>query len=140
VELKDFVKQALTEIVLAVREAAKEANTQPDGAVISPRLAGGDVGNKTLQVAHEDGLGAAFPVEFDLAVTVTEAAELKAGMGGKAGIISMLTVKGDASGTTADTRTAVQRIKFTVPVKYPQKSQSRSNRSGRAATDYDPFS
>jgi hypothetical protein len=117
VELKDFVKRALVEIVGAIREAHAEV-VDSDGALVAPKLVN-PISGITAPIAHEDGAGMANLVEFDLSVTVSEGQEAKHGASGKITIAAIIKAGGSTSEANTEARTAVQRLKFTVPVRYP---------------------
>lgn len=123
-DLKDFVKQALTEIVAAVHEARAATLDVDGGAKIAPRLSTHAAGASGIEVAQEDGGGRAFLVDFDLSVAATEGNEVKAGAGGKVQIMTIFSTKADASGTINDQRVTTQRIKFSVPIRYPQTAEA----------------
>jgi hypothetical protein len=122
-DLKDFVRESLLEIVAAVQEAQSQTPSGDGGARVAPRLTY-QQGIAALLVDNEDGGGQAFVVEFDLSVVVTEATEMKAGGGAKVGIVPVFSAKADASGTANEKRAATQRIRFSVPVRYPQTEKA----------------
>jgi len=92
-ELKDFVSQTITSIIEGVREAQASAQ---DGAYVNPVMA-------------------ARPIEFDVAVTVTETTEKKGG----GGIAVAGFIKAEGGGLTSSANSSVSRIKFHVPVTLP---------------------
>ena len=121
-ELREFVKVALRDIVGAVREAREESMAAGEPALISPRVDHVS-GGHSVSVALVDGGGTGFLVEFDLAVTAVETAAMGAGV--SAGIsVLPFTAKGKADGSTSNQQTNTQRIKFAVPVRYPQTQKS----------------
>jgi hypothetical protein len=126
-DLKDFVKAALRDIVGAVAEAREEAKITGQPPVISPRLDSRSEG-PGLSVSLHDGGGVAFLVDFDLAVTVVEGATLGAGVSAGISIVPF-SVKGKADGSTSSQQTNTQRIKFSVPVRYPQTGKMISQPS-----------
>jgi hypothetical protein len=128
-ELKDFVKAALTDIVQAIREARTETEEAGNDALIAPRMRSNS--DKVLLVAEEDGYGVAFPVEFDLSLTVSEANSANHGMKGKLSIANVVSVGGSTGDTTADTKTVVQKLRFTVPVRYPNGAPEKRQQAQR---------
>lgn len=111
-ELKDFVGQALAEIVQGVLDAQK--NLGANGKYINPELS-------TQQGTHEKyGKLVSIQgqlvqtVEFDVAVTATEGTGTKGGIGVVAGVFAL----GSQGQSSAET-SAVSRIKFVVPVTLP---------------------
>jgi len=77
-------------------------------------------------------------IEFDVAVTVTEGAERKGGIGVAAGIFAI-----GGQGKTETQSGTVSRIKFSVPVMLPSgknlRPRNRDRLPERAETDFDPF-
>lgn len=67
-EIKDFVKTSILQIIEGLEEATKELNTRQTRAVINPSLSHANHSN-------------AKDVEFDIAVTATESKEGQAGAG-----------------------------------------------------------
>ncbi len=100
-ELKDFVKQTLLEIIQDVKEAKAEAGKQDvyDDYIVSP----------------SKSMAERFPIEFDVAVTTAEEEGQEGGAGIK--VIGLFKVGGELSSNSATTQTS--RIKFQVPVVYP---------------------
>ena len=108
-ELKDFIKAAITDITDAVSELQNELT---NGAIINPPLERGDL-LKTIETTD----GALRPIEqlnFDVAVTVGETS----GVDGhaKAGI-SIFGAKVGA--TTSAKMENASRISFSIPVVLP---------------------
>src|SRR4051794_13192405 len=103
-ELKDFVRQALADLMIAVREAAAETNGTPEQGRISPRIAAYKDGTSSLPVIGEDGGGSAFLVEFDLSVVVTDADQTKASGGAKLNIANVFTMGGNGETMAGDAR------------------------------------
>lgn len=129
-ELKDFVKRALVEVVQAIREAGSEIGTE-DGALVAPILNHVPSG-AAFPVFSDQGGGLAYPIEFDLSVTVSEGLEAKHGASGKLTIASVLTAGGSMSEANTEAKTAVQRIKFMVPVRYPNGHRAPHKRAESA--------
>jgi hypothetical protein len=100
-DLETFIAETLRQIVKGVRTAQEHDDCK--GAFINPSPSPGQ-GHRLVK-----------PIEFDVALTVTEGSE-KQGKGG-IGIASVLGIGGQASSTTAST--SVSRIKFEVPVILP---------------------
>ncbi len=112
-QLEEFVAESLSQVMRGVKaamDAAKET-----GAQINPKLlprdskgGGGPLtgfGGEPLMVER---------VEFDVAVTVREGTESKAGIGVVSGIFGA-----GAKGSSAAESGSVTRIKFTVPLVWP---------------------
>jgi hypothetical protein len=112
VELKDFVKNTLVQIVDGVLEAEKELSQK--GATVNP--IGGyfdqaQLGGRTW--SFKDGITES--VEFDVALTNSEKEGTAAGIGVLLGSINL-----GAKGSSEDTVTSVTRIKFSIPVLLPK--------------------
>lgn len=107
-ELKEFIKTAITDITDAVRELQDELD---NGAIVNPTLPNSIV-SKTLIVSDE-----VKPIEqlsFDVAVTASE----ESGIDGqaKAGI----SIFGAKIGSATSSKTEnVSRISFVIPVVFP---------------------
>jgi hypothetical protein len=111
-ELKEFIKETLVEILNGVSEAQAELTTIE--AEINPRRKfGKEERERTSMSEHHCPV---YDVDFDIAVTVTEGQEAKARIAVFTGIFG--------SGVGADIKSAnvsQNRIKFRVPISYPQK-------------------
>ncbi len=122
-ELSEFVEKSLNQIIDGVINAQKYA--QEKGASVNPF--GLDWkqevrGQNLIVNTRIDQEFELIPqmIDFDVAVTVTEGGETKAGIGVFAGAIGI--------GTQAkidDTNTKVSRIKFTIPVTFPPQKIKR---------------
>ncbi|WP_193166255.1 hypothetical protein [Microbulbifer hainanensis] len=111
-ELKEFVKNTLVQIVDGVIEAERELDQK--GATVNP--VGGyfdqkQVGGRTW--SFEDGI--AEVVDFDVALTSSEKEGTTAGIGVLLGSINL-----GAKGMSEEALSSVTRIKFSVPVLLPK--------------------
>ncbi|WP_372645606.1 hypothetical protein [Ancylomarina sp.] len=101
-ELKDFVKTALTEVMAGVKEA--QQSVCKSGAIINPNMGkaygAGDISMKNQQL-----------IELKVAVTATD--ESKAGAG--IHVASLFKVGGDIK----EINSSVSTISFNVPVIFP---------------------
>jgi hypothetical protein len=105
-DLQEFVNSSLQQIAAGV--AAAQAT---DGR-IAPAIRGGEDDPKILRTFHNsEGV---FLVEFDVAVTVSEASEK--GVGGGITVLSVAAAKGDVKRSLANS--SVSRVKFSVPITY----------------------
>ena len=95
-KLDEFIADTLAQIVSGVTQAQKAC--EGSNAVIADRS-----GSITTS-----------KVEFDVALTVESGKQTKGGIGVVTGIVSL-----GSSGQSANTETAVNRIKFSVPVILP---------------------
>ena len=107
-ELKEFIKTAITDITEAVSELQSELN---NGAIVNPTLPN-PIALKTLTVDNEIR-----PIEqlaFDVAVTATEAS----GIDGSAKV--GISIFGAKIGTESSAKTEnVSRLTFSVPIVFP---------------------
>lgn len=112
-ELKDFVGQALVEIVEGV--TAAQSKLGESGVHVNPRLSTqqGTLESKGKLVSTYGRLVQL--VEFDVAVTVNEATGTKGGIGIVGGIINLGT-----QGQSSESNSALSRIKFSVPMSLPE--------------------
>jgi len=110
-ELKDFVKATITQIIDGVVEAQKYAK-QHGGRVaplhISKLGLDGKVHETTLRTEKET------PIEFDVAVTTSDGTQTKGGIGITVGAISL-----GSAGQSKKDNELVSRIKFSIPVVLP---------------------
>ena len=107
-ELKDFIKTAITDITEAVSELQEELK---NGTIVNPSLTQGEHG-KSLVVDNEVRMMER--LNFDIAVTATEATGLNANA--KAGI----SVFGAKVGAENNERTEnVSRLTFSLPLVLP---------------------
>ena len=115
-ELKEFVKAALTDIVEAVKETQEAVR---DYATIAPLVV---EGKRTDCVLMEKGVARISNVDFDVAVT-TESSE-QTGGSGKTGIqvAGLFSIGGEAKLGTEEKTQNLSRIKFSIPVLLPHSA------------------
>ncbi len=107
-ELKEFIKTAITDITEAVSELQSELS---NGAIVNPTLPN-PIALKTLTV--DDEIRQIEQLAFDIAVTVAEASGIDGSA--KAGI----SIFGAKIGTESSARTEnVSRLTFSVPIVFP---------------------
>ena len=117
IELKDFVAETLREIidgVISVQEYAKgkEATVMPGGiyGLTSSDLRGsGILGTGTNYVNT---------IDFDIAVTASESAKSKGGIG-----VFISVVGAGVQGQDEASNSTVSRIKFTIPISLPRQKE-----------------
>ena len=114
-ELQEFITESLTQIMAGVAAAAEAAKEH--GALINPRMTH-EGGDKRALVMTGSGPSFAETVHFDIAVTVTEGTESKAGIGIFAGAVGL-----GAKGATAAETSSVSRLKFNVPIAFPMATE-----------------
>ena len=105
-ELKDFIKGTLAELIDAVIESQEYVKGK--GAEINPyeygKVERTKTGNDTL----------IYKVDFDIAVTVTDSSGAKGGIG-----VFVAGLGIGTKGETAESNIAQNRIKFQIPVSFP---------------------
>ena len=107
-ELKDFIKAAITDITEAISELQSELD---NGAVINPTIGRGEYGKA---VFVDQGIAPIEHLNFDVAVTASEHSGIDGSA--KAGI----NIFGAKVGTESGARTEnVSRLTFSVPIVYP---------------------
>jgi hypothetical protein len=119
-ELKDFIKETLCDIIRGLREAQEVEGV---GSFISPRGAGG--GRQQPARAHfpenrgvsqsSDGQITTTVIEFDLAVAA-ESSQTESGKGE----LKVAVLNAGIEGETTNKNAAANRVKFAIPVALPQ--------------------
>ena len=112
-QLRDFIAESLKQIIDGINEA--KIHAEANGARVNPVLQwpGRDSGFRT-----EGNSGAPVePIEFDVAVTVTEGTQTKGGIGVFTGIVGM-----GSQGQSDSMNSSISRIKFMVPVVLPSSA------------------
>ena len=117
-DLKEFVGQALTEIVQGVLNA--QSALGKNGKCINPQLSTqqGSLEELGKLVSIQGQLVQA--IEFDVAVTATKGKGTKGGIGVVAGVLAL-----GSQGQSNSENSSVTRIKFTVPVSLPYGDKLR---------------
>jgi len=105
-ELKDFVKETLTQIMSGIIEAQNSDIIKESKSAIVPS---GQF-SKDIDVRNKE-------ISFDVAVTTDKSTGTKGGIGIFVGPVGI-----GSQGQTDKSNTNVSRIKFTVPVYYPFQS------------------
>ncbi|MBN2024019.1 MAG: hypothetical protein JW809_14640 [Pirellulales bacterium] len=107
-DLETFVAESLRQIITGIQAAQQSPDCQE--ARINPATLKNKKARREVYLQETPRL-----IEFDVALTVTEDKEKKAGVGVIAGAFG---VGGQAQSTTSNT--SVSRVKFSVPVVFPQ--------------------
>lgn len=136
-DLSEFVKQSLTQIVKGVKESQDEIRNQ--GGYANPAVLTSAHGKESATHfgSVSDGQNVLL-VDFDVAVTVTGAVE--GGVGGKLSVASFFKVEAGTKGATASESTS--RIRFKVPLALPvdlvtkQKLDSEIAAQNRAISEF----
>ena len=117
IELKQFIDQVLVDIVGAIQET--NSKLAGSGAVVAPALRHGD------QLPNDVGASPHVErVEFDIAVTAASSSFSEAKV--SAGVaVNVVSCKLGSNGKEEQQRSSVSRVKFSVPVLFPQNSFER---------------
>lgn len=110
-ELKEFIKTAITDITEAVSELQEELD---NGAIVSPSLPN-PISNGTIKDPDNDKVNRRISqIDFDVAITVGDTATKEAG--GKLGIQILSAKIGGESQTHTEN---MSRLSFSIPVVLP---------------------
>ena len=104
-ELDEFIEETLKQIIKGINGARKNV----DGGEINPDISGDAFKDTSCGDGHT-----IWPVDFDVAVTVNETSNIEG-----QSKISVLGVGVGASASGQSVSSTVTRIKFRVPVRYP---------------------
>lgn len=114
-ELEEYIKKTLLQIVKGVKDAQDEAAQY--GAVINPRIISSP---EKAQIAGK--YRSVESVDFEVGLTITDTDSNKKGIGVALGYIKAdFGVNGDKS------ESAINKIKFSVPIAYPVDASDASN-------------
>ena len=131
-DLRTFISQSLQEIIVGVRSAQEYLVQHPTGAKVNPR---------GITALKKDSKGTTQPfdmqtklpvhqVEFDVAVTVAQASEGKAG-GGL--LVAGLGIGGQKASSSESS--SVSRIRFSVPIVWPDPQSAAASDEPNSAED-----
>ena len=116
-ELKDFIREALSQIVQGVKEAQDAATTT--GGEVSPRFSNRQQSTQQeLKLLKSEKGGIIQNVEFDVAVTASEGTGTRGGIGVFVGAFAL-----GSQGQSQSQNSSLSRIKFIVPVTLPTPQQ-----------------
>jgi len=116
-ELGEFVKESIKQLIDGIVEAqeyaaTKKAAINPLGLIRTEKR-GFIVGTSEENPIPQE-------IDFDIAVSVTEGGEIKAGVGVFAGALGLGT-----QAKNQDSNTVANRIKFSVPIMFPRQEMPR---------------
>ncbi|CAN5464959.1 hypothetical protein BH10PSE19_BH10PSE19_11160 [soil metagenome] len=112
-ELKDFIKTVLIDLITGVDEAKTELSDQNGSLICAPL----GPAYRTEFDMHIDAMGRYYQkVEFDVAVTASDESTMQGKAQGKAGLIKVLSISADIDGSLKYNNSMVSRVKFHVPV------------------------
>lgn len=112
-DVEQFVAETLKQICRGVASAQSEVADTGKG-VISPSVVQADIATAFRALTHPKTHTPIKEVEFDLAVTVTEAS----GSEGKLSL-SVFPIKAGIGGESSKAMESVSRVKFVVPIALP---------------------
>lgn len=112
-ELREFIKTALVDIVSAVRETQEEVK---DYATIAPLLSGG---SNTSAVMMAEGIAHVSNIDFDVAVTTETKENAETGIEAGIKVASIFKLGADSKDVATETSQNISRIRFTIPVLLP---------------------
>ncbi|UAB85717.1 hypothetical protein INR75_06805 [Zunongwangia sp. SCSIO 43204] len=112
-ELKEFIKEVLTEVIAGVSEAQEEIKKSGSTAIINAtqNSAMGTKSSTKIVLNKRE----VCPIEIDVAVSVGDTTDTK--KKGGINVIKMLEAGGEKNMQTVSSTTS--RIKFSIPVVYP---------------------
>ncbi len=122
-ELKEFVSKALKEIL----DGVQEARGTPDGDGICPDYDSFKAEGDMLYSASNNRI--AFPIRFDVAITVSESSSKEGGAS-----LKVWSVGAGGKAGAENSSVSVSRISFMVPIAFPritdkQKLVARTNKT-----------
>ncbi|HAY3545068.1 TPA: hypothetical protein JRX92_003467 [Elizabethkingia anophelis] len=117
-ELKEFIKEVLTEIVSGIEEAKEELNSK--GAIVNPSLIKTDANGMYIQDIQGDRR--VQEIHFEIMVNTEEGSTGKAGIGILSGAFNL-----GASASSNDKVNKGNLIKFSVPISLPCTELKRNN-------------
>lgn len=115
-ELKEFIKTALTDIVTAVKETQESVQ---DFATIAPITR---EGNNVTHVKTPHGYAEISNIDFDVAVTTETTEGTANGIKGGITVAGVFNIGGNGKEETAEKFQNVSRMKFTISVLLPHAS------------------
>jgi hypothetical protein len=117
-ELRDFVRSTITELISAVKDAQVTAAEQ--GARINPHLSAWDLKEGKLGTFYMMDDGSIFTrIDFDIALTHTGSTQTKGGVGVALGVVGL-----GSSGQSASGKTALSRIQFSLGLVLPVQKKA----------------
>lgn len=115
-ELKEFIKTALADIVLAVRETQEEVK---EYATIAPLVTKGE---KESAILMKDGVAHVSDIDFDVAVTTETKENTENGLKAGIKVASVLNFGIGSKGDATESSQSISRIRFSIPVLLPRSA------------------
>lgn len=119
-ELRDFVKESLIQIVQGVGDAQTELNGSKSSGAISPEVRNNWATMESKGVLLSQAGSPIQVVEFDVSVTTTEGTGTKGGIAIAVGFLGL-----GSQGQSTQSNANVSRLKFSVPVLLPVAAPSQ---------------
>jgi hypothetical protein len=117
VDLEDYIAETLRQIVSGVSKA--QQLTAEHGASVNPQMRSNPSVNSALGIIPTGTAGIyAQLVHFDVALTVKKGTGTKGGIGVASGIVNL-----GSAGQSSNEDTAINHVKFTVPLALPHKGK-----------------
>lgn len=123
-ELKDFVKNTISEISLAILESQEEL--QAKGVIVNPEKV--EVGHNGEKVLRSDGWRYVQNIEFDISITVDDKEET-----GAKGGIKVMGVELGAGAKSQNSLQQLNKIKFNLPVAFSTSQTPDSYQSKKSS-------
>lgn len=112
-DLENYIAETLRQIVQGVSKA--QELTSKHGAIVNPRMRSNSTTNSALGIISTTDAGVyAQLVHFDVALTIKKETGTKGGIGIASGIVNL-----GSAGQSSNEDTAVNCVKFTVPLALP---------------------
>ena len=109
-ELREFVKETLVQIISGVADAQSSAEVESTRSAVAPS----GQGTSDRDTLNQD-------VTFDVALTTTDKSLTKGGVGVFVGAIGL-----GSQGQSDSSRLSLSRVQFTVPIYLPSQNLNRS--------------
>lgn len=122
-QLKDFVQSVIADIIGGINEASK--NVADSGALVNPPhvyIESGKYGDHMAGEFRSDGARRlVHNIHFDVALTVSQGKGTHAGLG-----IAIADIGIGAKGKSESSQSNTSRVRFSIPVAYPERSERES--------------
>ncbi|MGG7056414.1 hypothetical protein [Nitrosomonas sp. ANs5] len=115
--LKEFVSESIIEITDGIIDAqsrisSKDAQVAPE---IETLFTKSQTGGSNLALGWDKNGNLVHTLEFDVAVTASEGAETKGGIGVVAGVFAL-----GSQGKSESNNQSISRLKFRIPISFPR--------------------
>lgn len=121
-DLRQFVKESLVQIVGGAQDSAEEV--RKSGGIVNPAVSHASGRGKDGHFATLDNGASIFLADFDVAVTVLESDE--AGGQAKAGLLKVFSA--EVGGKMKSATESISRVRFKIPLAFAVDPQSEADR------------